>query len=60
VPLFIVSLAGILVQQVNAFALANGLEVWGTDGVFLPAIVLVVGIALVWYSRGAKAKGWIA
>lgn len=60
VPLFAVSLAGIVVQQFNAFVLANGLEVWGTQGIYLPAVVLIVGIALLWYSRGARVKGWIA
>lgn len=60
VPLFAVSLAGILVQQFHAFALANAIEVWGTEGIYLPAVVLIIGVALLWYSREAKAKGWIA
>jgi hypothetical protein len=60
VPLFAVSLAGIVVQQFHAFFLANGLEVWGTGGIYLPAAVLIIGIALLWYSRGVRAKGWIA
>lgn len=60
VPLFALSLAGIVVQQFHAFALANALEVWGTGGIYLPAAVLIVGVALLWYSRGAREKGWIA
>ena len=60
VPLFMLSLLGILVQDFNAFVLANGLEVWGSNGIILPAVVVVIGVALVMYSRTAKEKGWLA
>lgn len=60
IPLFILSLAGVLVQNFYAFVLANGLEVWGSDGVMLPAIVIIIAIGLVFYSHTAKNKGWIA
>ena len=56
VPLFLLSLIGIVVQDLHAFVISNGLEVWGTDGIYLPAFVLVVAIALLVYSRGAKQK----
>lgn len=59
-PMFILSLAGVVVQQFHAFVLANAIEIWGTDGVILPALVIVIAIALVIYSRTAKAKGWIS
>ena len=59
VPLFMLSLLGILVQDFNAFVLANGLEVWGSNGIILPAVVVVIGVALVMYSRTAKEKGWL-
>jgi len=60
VPLFVLSLLGIIVQDIDAFALRGALDVWGTDGIILPAIVFVVGVLLIWYSRGAKDKGWIS
>jgi hypothetical protein len=56
VPLFVLSLIGIVVQDLHAFVLSNGLEVWGTGGIYLPVIVIVVAIALVVYSRGAKRE----
>jgi len=59
VPLFGLSLLGILAQNVHAFLLANGLEVWGSSGIALPAIVIVIGVALLIYSRTAKDKGWL-
>jgi len=60
VPLFVASLIGILVQNIHAFLLADGLEVFGVAGAALPVIVIVIAIALVMYSRSAKSKGLIA
>ena len=60
VPLFILSLLAIVVQDIDAFVLRSALDVWGTDGIFVPAIVVVIGVAMVWYSRGAKDKGWVS
>lgn len=59
-PMFILSLLGIIAQDVHAFVLSNGLEVWGTEGIVLPAIVIVIGVALLLYSRFAKGKGWLS
>ncbi len=60
VPMFVLSLAGVLVQNVHAFGLANGLEIWGTNGLILPAIVIVISVALLWYSHESRKKGWIS
>ena len=56
VPLFALSLAGIIVQDLHAFVLSNGLEVWGSKGIFLPAIIVVIAVALLLFSRNAKHK----
>ena len=58
-PLFVVSLAGVIVQNINSFVVSNGLEVWGSSALYLPTLVLVLCIAEIWYSRSAKAKGWL-
>lgn len=60
VPMFIASLAGIVVQDLYAFILSNGLEVWGTKAVYLPSVVLVIASALLMYARQAKARGWLS
>ena len=59
VPLFILSLVGVIVQDFNAFVLQNGLEVWGTSGAYLPAIVLVIAVALILYARSARSRHWL-
>jgi len=60
VPLYGLSLAAIIVQDVHGFLLANGLQVWGTGALVLPAIVLSIAIGLLIYSRNAKARGTIS
>lgn len=57
-PVFILSLAGILVQDYHTFVIANTMEVYGSGSAIMPAIVIVIGVLLIWYSRNAKAKGW--
>jgi len=59
-PMFALSLAAVLVQNAHAFGLANGLEVWGTDGLILPPIVIVIAVALLLYSQSTKKRGWIS
>lgn len=60
VPVFGVSLAGIVVQDLHAFVLAGGIDVFGAGGAVIPAVVLVIGALLLWYSLRAKRKGFIA
>ena len=59
-PLFIVSLVGVIVQDLNSFVLNDGLEVWGSSALYLPTLVLVLCVVEIWYSRSAKAKGWLS
>jgi hypothetical protein len=59
VPLFILSLIGALVQDLDAIVLRDALDAWGTGALWLPIIVIVICVAEIWYARGAKAKGLI-
>ncbi len=59
VLLFIVSFAAVLMQDLDAFVLRNVLELWGNGALVLPSIVIVVCILEIWYSRSAKARGWL-
>ena len=60
VLLFILSLIGIIVQDFHAFVLSSGLDVFGSQAIVLPTLVIVIAVALVWYSRDAKANGWLS
>jgi hypothetical protein len=60
IPMFVISLVGALVQDLDAFILRDAIEAWGTSGIALPLIVIVVCGFEIWYSRSAKAKGWLS
>ncbi|HSG59338.1 MAG TPA: hypothetical protein VLA06_07395 [Woeseiaceae bacterium] len=60
-PVFALSLLGVLAQDLHAFVLSDALEVFGgANALILPAVVLVVAVALVWYSNSSKQKGWLS
>jgi hypothetical protein len=59
-PVFIVSFVAVLVQDFNAFVLSDWKEVWGNSALYLPSVVIVMCIVEIWYTRAAKAKGWLS
>ena len=48
-----------MVQDFGLFVLADGATLAGPVAVVLQAVVLVIGIALVWLSRRGIARGWL-
>ena len=59
VPLFAISFAGILTQDAYSFVLSDGAALFGLPAIVIAVIVLLVAIGLIFYSRSAKARGWI-
>lgn len=57
VPLFVVSLAALLVQDLYSFVLADVVSVFGMVPVYIQGTVLVIAIALLLYSCAAKRRG---
>lgn len=58
-PLFIVSLAGVLLQMGYAFLGSSVLEVMGPASLGMPAVIAAVGVFLILYANSAKGRGWI-
>lgn len=58
-PVLAVSLIAVLVQIFRAFALADTLAVLGPSSAVLPAAIITIGIALVWFSFRARGRGWL-
>ncbi len=59
IPVFGVSLAGIAVQMFHSFVIANSMAIYGPGAAIMPAMVVLIGAGLVWWSMNVKAKGWI-
>ncbi len=60
VPMLVISLAAIVVQDVDAFALRNAFGIVGVSSVIIPSMVFVIGIALLLYARATKERGWLS
>lgn len=58
-PVFVLSLLGIIVQDFGLFVLANGVSLAGPVAIVMQGIVLAVGIGLVLLSRKGITRGWL-
>ena len=54
---FAVSLAGLFVSSIYNFGMSNGVEIMGTGGMVFNAIIWVVAIFLLLYSRAQAKSG---
>lgn len=59
VPLFLISLVGVLVQMYHAFAIARAMLVLGPASAIVPTLIITIGAGLIWYARYAKDNGWL-
>lgn len=57
--LLVISLLGIVVQDISLFVLIDGARLAGPVVVVMQGLVLVVGIALLWLARRGIARGWL-
>lgn len=60
VPMFMLSMIGIVVQDIDAFVLRDAFSIVGVGSLIVPSMVFVIGIALILYSRAAKERGWLS
>lgn len=58
-PVLIVSLVAVLVQNFNSFFLMGALSVVGPGGAAASAAIVVIGAYLIWFASDAKNKSWI-
>jgi len=58
-PLFILSLTGVAVQMFHSFFISNSFAVFGPGGAIMPAMVVIVAIALVRLAGKAKTNNWL-
>ena len=56
-PLFLVSLLGAIVSNAHHLFMSKAIELYGTEAVIMPIVVIVIGIFLVWFAKKGIAKG---
>lgn len=59
-PVLVLSLAGIIAQDIGLFVLVDGASLAGPVAVGLQAFVFAVGVGLVLLARKGIARGWLA
>ncbi len=60
VPLFVVSLLSMLIQNVNSYVLNDAVALFGPTPAIIQTTVITIGVALIWYARRVKERGWIS
>ena len=60
VPLFVLSLIGALLQDLDAYVLRGALEYFDAQWLAIPITVVAVCLFEIWYSLRARAKGWLS
>lgn len=58
-PMFVISLAGALLQDLDAYILRGALDHFDTIWVAIPIAVIAICIFEIWYSSKARARGWL-
>ena len=55
-----ICLAGIVVQISHSLFIGNGVEVFGPQGLILPALTFGIGVILVWFAIYSAKQGWLS
>jgi hypothetical protein len=55
-PLFVVSLAGALVQDFDSFVLRDVVAIWGNGAYIIPSAVIIIGVIEIWYSSSVANR----
>jgi hypothetical protein len=55
--LFLISLVGIVVQMSYNIFMSRAIDVYGPGGITMPAMIILIGIFLLWYAKKKTAAG---
>ena len=55
-PLFVVSLIGALILDLDSFVLRDVVAIWGSGAYVVPCAVIIVGVIQIWYSRSVANR----
>ena len=58
-PLFVVSILGVLSQTFHVYFLSDAISTMGTPAVVMPLVAIVIGVGMIVLARSAISKGWL-
>ncbi|MDX1516714.1 MAG: hypothetical protein R3288_07735 [Woeseiaceae bacterium] len=56
-PVFVVSMVGILAQMGYSLLVQNTIEVMGASIVIMPLVIIAIGAYLIWFSQRSRSTG---
>ena len=57
--LFLISLIGVVVQMIHNLFVVNSVDIYGPAAMVMTAMIIVIALFLLWFSKRSIAKGWI-
>ena len=58
-PLFVVSILGVLSQTFHVYFLSDAISVMGTPAIVMPLVAISIGIVMIVLAKSAISKGWL-
>ncbi|MEC3966013.1 hypothetical protein [Flagellimonas halotolerans] len=58
-PLFVISLIAAVAQFIHWLFISNAVKAFGPSTYAMPAIIIIIGIYLVFFSKKGIEKGWL-
>mgnify|MGYP001210635866 FL=1 len=58
-PLFAVSILGVLSQTFHVYFLSDAISAMGTPAVVMPMLAILIGIGMIVLAKSAISKGWL-
>ena len=59
-PIFIISFVGIVIQMFHSLLIAKATDVYGPGAAAMPAMLIVLGAFLIWFSNHGIKKNWLS
>ncbi len=58
-PLFLISLIGLILQNVWSFFMSDAMEVYGSMAAIMSSVVIIFALFLLWFAKFSIKKGWV-
>jgi hypothetical protein len=58
-PLFVVSILGVLGQTFHIYFLSDAISTMGAPAVVMPLLAILIGVGMIGLAKSAISKGWL-
>ncbi len=59
-PLFVISLAGVVVQMIHNLFVVNSVDIYGPFAVIMTGMIIVFSLLFLWFSKKSISNHWIS